>query len=368
MKFKISHLFLVAFIALFTACSSDDEPKPTQVLVEETPIAKDLVFDNIIVEGATKRTGEPNISNGEISFTLNKENTSAVMIDGFDVEFSSNDNIVGAYLQIKDTEGNLADGYYDIDLSKVSDKKKAVIRKNRTHSINQLLKHTEQKNVRASVTKVVDINFKAAIKPGIFCYLIRVYDAAGNLSPFQEVCITVQSWGGNDDLAAKWNLTKTEGSKDTINVGIENCHIIASHLDTLRNCNPKVSANYNKCFTVDSTKYTISSDGTYKHEIYNTDKSLDDFASMSACELIDKEEKEHFLYKGSWAYDQQKNELIIVELEATTIDESGVETTEIYTIGEAKIAVFKSNVSGSNLTLTNNADASNKYTHFLDKE
>ena len=349
MKLKIRHLFLVTFIALFIACSSDNEPSPTQGLAEATPIAKEKVFDNIIVEGATKKTGAPNTSNEDLTFTLNKDNTSAVMIDGFNIEFNSNNNITGAYLQIKDTDGNLADGYYDIDLSKLGKRK-------------QLLKS------KVGVDVNVTVGFKSTITPGIFCYLIRVYDAAGNLSPFQEVCITVQSWGGNDDLTAKWNLTKTEGSKDTITVGIENCHIIASHLDTLRNCNPRISANYNKCFIVDSTKYTINSDGTYKYEIYNTDKSLDFFASMSACELIDKEEKGQFLYKGNWAYDQQKSELIIVELEATTIDESGVETTETYTIGEAKITVFKTNVSGSNLILTNNADASNRYKHFFDKE
>ena len=346
MKLKISHLFLVAFITLFTACSSDDEPNPTQGLAEETPIAKEKVFDNIIVEGATKKAGTPDTPNEQVSFSLNKNITSAVMIDGFNIELNSNDDIVGAYLQIKDTDGNYADGYFDIDLSKVSDKKKKEIT-----SIGQLLKQTVQKNAKAVINKAIDIDFNATIDPGTFCYVISVYDANGNTSTPQEVCITVHSWGGNDDLVANWDFTKLQG-RDTTSVDSARCNPLIKLLDTLsclKGTNRVITEEY--CYTTNLFKFTINTDGTYVYEIKDTYKILDYSASREACATVNIEEKEHYLSKGQWAYDQANTDIILVELEAVSIDESGVETNDIHAKGEAEITVLKSNIAGDILTL-----------------
>ncbi|HBK71985.1 MAG TPA: hypothetical protein DDZ39_10090 [Flavobacteriaceae bacterium] len=333
---------LFAFIALFTACSTDDESKETQDnLAEETPIAKELVFDNVIVEGATKKAGTPDTPNEQVSFTLNKNITSAVLIDGFDIEFNSNDNIIGAYLQIKDTEGNIADGYYDIDLSKVSDKKKIT-------SIGQLLK---QKNTKASITKIVDIDFKAAINPGTFCYVVSVFDASGNTSAPQEVCITVQSWGGNDDLVGNWNFTKLQGNDTTV-VDTARCNSLIKKLDTLsclKGTNKVIKEEY--CYITNSFKFTINTDGTYVYEINDTYKILDYSASRDACKTVNKEEKEHYLSKGQWAYDQTNTDIILVELEAVSIDENGEETKKTHANGEAEVTVLKSNITSDVLTL-----------------
>ncbi len=373
MKLKFSHLFIVAFITFFTACSTDDESSPTQSLAEETPIAKEKVFDNVIVEGATKKAGEPDTPNEQVTFTLNKKNTSAVMVDGFDVEFNSNDAIVGAYFQIKDIEGNIADGYYDIDLSKVGKKNNSVKNKKSIQSIGQLLKskQTTQKNSNGEEDIVVDVDFKETIEPGTFCYIVCVYDAAGNISAPQEVCITVQSWGGKDDLAGIWNYSKTEEFEDgetvTIAVGEKSC-------DTLSlSCSNGSVLKYNECYGLDSFKFTINSDGTYVYELYDVSDRLDYNASTSACDDIMIEETDHYISKGNWAYDQQKEEFIIVEFESTENDEHGVEQTETYDKGEAYVSVLNSAVNGNSLTLTEeyldaNGAVNEYYKYYFDKE
>jgi len=373
MKLKISHLLLVVFITLFSACSSDDDPKLTENnLAEETPIAKEKVFDNIIVEGATKKAGAPNTPNEQVSFTLNKNNTSAVLIDGFDIAFNSNDNITGAYLQIKDTEGNIADGYYDIDLSLVGNKRQGIKSKKRITSIDQLLRQTKQKNTKASTNKIVDIDFNAAIEPGTFCYEVRVYDANGNISAPQEVCVTVQSWGGNDTLVGKWNYTKTDEFEDgdlkTINVGVEDCY------ERTTGCSNNQTLTYSVCYSTDSFEFTINSDSTYVYVIKSTDKDIDSSTIDSTnCQAAQKIEKEHFISKGMWAYDQVKEEIIIVETQSTDIDENGVEDTENYDAGNAEVVVLKSVVNGNSLILTeeylsSDGTVDEYYKYYYDKE
>ncbi len=347
MKFKINHLFLSIFIVLFVSCSSDDTPKQ-EVLAETVPIVKEIVFENIIVEGATKKTGTPNTPNEIVSFTLNKKNTSAVMIDGFDVEFNSEDDIIGAYLQIKDSEGNLADGFYDIDLSKVGKKSQYVKNKKRTNSFIAV-KQSTQKHVSDEKGFVVDVDFKEAIEPGIFCYVICVYDAKGNISAPQEVCVTVQSWGGNDDLAGIWNNTKTESFEDgettTVNVGTKDCY------ELTLNCTNGSIIKYNECLTIDSFKFTINIDGTYVYEIKTTNDYINYSASRAACEAVVTEEKIHNISKGNWAYDQEKGEIIIVELVSIDTEEDETTEAETYDAGDAEIFVLKAVLNGNNLTL-----------------
>jgi len=376
MKLKINHSLLFAFAALLLlSCNSDDEAVINQTGVSETtPIAKEKVFDNVIVEGATKEVGAPNAPNQAVSFTLNKKNTNAVLTDGFDIGISSNDNVTGAYFQIKDTDGNLAGGYYDIDLSLVGNRAQSDKNKKSIERTNQLFKPTKKQQEKSNAIEdefVVDVNFTPTIEPGTFCYVVCVYDAEGNISEPQEVCVTVQSWGGNDDLIGVWNFTKTEefyaGETETINVGVENC-------DTYTlNCNNGSALDYDECYMIDSFKFTINSDGTYVYEVYEQDNLLDYNASETACDIIEIVENDHYVSRGNWAYDQQKEEFIIVEFEYTETDEFGIDQTETYVNGEAYVSKLKSAVNGNILTLTDEYFDANDiveeyYKYYFDKE
>ena len=106
------------------------------------------------------------------------------------------------------------------------------------------------------------------------------------------------------------------------------------------------------CYTTNSFKFTINTDGTYVYEINDTYKFLDLHASIAACETVNIEEKEHYLSKGQWAYDQQNTGMILVELEAVSIDENGVETKDVHASGEADVTVLKfGGISSDVLTL-----------------
>ncbi len=343
MKFKINHLFLSIFIVLFVSCSSDDTPKQ-EVLAETVPI--EIVFENIVVEGATKKTGTPSTPNEIVSFTLNKKNTSAVMIDGFDVEFNSKDDIIGVYLQIKDSEGSLADGFYDIDLSKVGKKSQYVKNKKRINSFIAV-KQSTQKHVSDEKNFVVDIDFKEAIEPGIFCYVICVYDAKGNISAPQEVCVTVQSWGGNDDLIGVWNMTKEDnflnGELKTMNIGEEDC------FDETIYCSNGQSKTYTSCYSTDSLKFNINSNGTYTRDLAYNDYNM----TYKDCQLADIIVTKHLVSKGNWAYDQVEKTIILVEYVSIKINENGVDRTDTHDAGHARISTLNTVINGNSLTLTN---------------
>lgn len=346
MKLKINHL-LIAFIGLLLfSCSSDDSVQTDSG--ETTPLAIEKVFENVIVEGATKETGAPNAPNEAISFTLSTENTRAVLVDGFNIEFNSNDNITGAYLQFKGNEGTVADGYYDIDISQLNTK---------VNSTKKSMAKTRMPKFKKEISKkssiegdiVVDVDFTTTIEPGTFCYIICVYDANGNISAPQEVCVTVESWGGNDDLEGIWNYTKTEefydGVTETMNVGDKDCY------DGTINCSNQEQLSYTSCYSTDSFKFTINSNGTYEYEIYSTNDLIDYTASSEACQIIKANEDEYYLSKGNWAYDQVKGEIVLVGLEYIENYE-GVTESGTYDVGDADVYELKADVNGTSLILT----------------
>ena len=346
MKLKINYLLFVFVGLLLFSCSSDDETTPNS---EETQIEIQKVLDNIIVEGATKNTGAPNAPNQAISFELNKENTSAVMVDGFNIELNSNDNITGAYLQIKGNDGAVADGYYDIDLSQVGYKTTSV---ENNELRTQLLKSKKRARKKSNFEEDVriDIDFTPTIEPGTFCYVVCVYDANGNISAPQEVCVTVESWGGNDDLVGVWNYTKTEefydGVTETANVGELDCYD-----DTISCSNGQESLDYSECYGIDSFKFTINSNGTYEYEVFSTDDYLDYSASRDACQIIKEDGEVYYLSRGNWAYDQAKGEIVLVGLEYVETY-NGMTESGTYDEGDANVFELKATASGNTMILT----------------
>lgn len=351
MKFnlKMNHLFFFVCASLLLAsCSSDDTQSEgnNAEIIEARAIESKTVFDNLVVEGATKETGAPQTPNEAISFTLNKENTSALIADGFDIEFSSPNSVSGIYLQIKDVEGNLADGYYDIPVSQ-NGLKNARIHESKRRGFLKTRKNAIHKKATNDDTSI-DVDFTSIIEPGTFCYIVCVYDDEGNISAPQEVCVTVESWAGNDDLVGMWNYTKTEvtydGITETINVGEEDC------VEESLFCDNQEILEFTNCDTLDSFKLTLNSNGTYSYEVLGSYKDIDYAASISSCQLVSSVSEESYSASGNWAYDKDSGNLILVELEYTETEE-GVTDAETYDIGDAYVIELKVDLNGNNLTL-----------------
>lgn len=368
-KTKINHLILFVCASLLLAsCSSDDTPDAGNQaeIAEATPIDSKIVLDNLVINGGTKKAGAPQTPNEAISFTLNTANTTAVMIDGFDIGFKSDDNISGAYLQIKEKNGVVVDGYYDIDLSQIT--------KNVTSSKSKrtLLKSRKGLNKKISIVDdiIVDVDFTNTIEPGTFCYIICVYDAEGNISAPQEVCVTVESWGGNDNLVGLWDYTKSDefsnGETVTVNIGQEECY------DGTVYCNNQDEIQYTECYTTDSFKFTINSNGTYEFEIFGTGEDIDYDASRVNCQIVEEINEDYYFSKGNWAYDQAQGNLVLVEFEY--IENYGDDNyAETYGVGEAYVSELKAEVTGNSLKLTdeyfNTSGAlEESYKYYFDKQ
>lgn len=322
---------LTLTLLLAQGCVPDDgpiDPKPI-VKVDETdedaadPIdndtpdedtsstASNTITDNIIITGSAKIMGVPPTPNGAISLDLSSVTKTGLPEEGFDIDFSSEVDVVGAYIQFKATDAAISDSYFDVDLLK-----------------NAEAPDTDSKSKRRMSAKMpsdnaINIDFTPQLQTGNFCYVICVYDQAGNISAPQEVCVTVNSWGGNPDLIGTWNLTRNEeifdGEIDTETVGIEDCDepIGTDSTDT-------------RCYLIEYWTLIFNNDSTFEFTIkeFNRDTADEpDFVDFDI-ETI----------KGNWSYDPVTGELIIA-IYYYQYEENGVVLdTEIDAIGDADIS------------------------------
>lgn len=355
MKNKNTRLLIFSVFTLFIfSCSSDDskgndqgiedeeiieEDEDEEEDTEETGIDASVVFENVIVDGGSKESGSLSTPNEGITFELVSGNI-ALPTEGFDIELNSDSDLAGAYLRFKNDDGTIADGYYDIDFSALSEDKpfnKSIKRRN--SKIKTRLKAVES-------DFSIDIDFTSTLEPGTFCYLISVYDADGNVSEEQEACITIKDWGGNDDLIGTWNLTKEEEFYDDelliLDLGEEDCYI-----GGIFSCNDSGEiVEHTKCYT--RTEYTLifRADGSYVEEYNFNINEVNFLASEEACEPIYRDVQEHNIDKGYWSYNADKNELILAGLEySNTYD--GQLYEELFEEGDADINILY-------MTLNNN--------------
>jgi len=309
------------------------EEEPEEETMEETPSteASNLIADNVIIKGGTKVEGMPPAPNEAITLILPDGSTPPVVEEGFDLIVFSEADITGAYIQFKAPESSVSESYYDVDLEANQDGGSAKAK------IRNLGKST-LKNAVAFTAKpgrnILDIDFGAAINPGEFCYIICVYDGAGNISAPQEVCITVSDWGGNPALVGEWNLMKSrefdEGETEIENVGEEYC-------------------NDSGCETLEFLQITFNADGTYETtERYNI-RELDGDYGM---------EFDQFDSRGNWSFTSDNN-LVLAEYYYAETDENGTEE-EASEAGEASLVSIygqeELTVSETELVLIDRAD------------
>ncbi|WP_430907242.1 hypothetical protein [Maribacter sp. 2-571] len=342
----------IAALVMMASCGKDDdggsagEMAEQAELLEQTPLEANTIADNVMIQGATKEEGAPPTPNGAISMDISEAGKTAFLNEGFTIPVSSDGDITGAYLRFKANDGTVSDSYYDIDIN-----------------ANQVFDKAARKTVfqraaRTLASKVdeanLDIDFSAQIEPGTFCYEICVYDAEGNISDPSEVCVTVESWGGNAAVVGKWSLVKEEytyaGTTETYNIGEPDCDTWTT------SCANEQELEITVCYTQEYGTLEIKADGSYSIDFKGADQDYDD-AAASECELVYTEDSTYrYQSTGNWAYVTAENRLTLVEY-GYTVEEDG--ETEVASVenGEAELLYDgKAEVNGNSFVLIEVSD------------
>ena len=344
-----SVLFLSILFIFATACGGDDDgdiQEEEQQMEEEaqqeeqTVLNPNEVINGLIIENSTLINGNAPQANGVVS--LNPVNTStALQNEGFEIELNSLDDISGVYLIIENTDGQPADSYLDIPLSQPftseTNPKKGIF--GRQNSNNQ-----------RPLSALLNIGFDASIPVGIFCYSICVYDSNGNISLPQQVCVTVQSWGGNINAAGNWQLTRYQENYDGMNVdvGLNQQYCFPETLF----CNNGGTVNTEYCSTWDYFNFDMSADGTYSISIRELDTDPDYEQTTSTCTEVIVSGYYEYTSTGQWAFNDSDNRLVLVEY-GFEYDENGETDSGTYGTGNGEV-VFDDpvNINGNNMILT----------------
>ncbi|PCH77506.1 MAG: hypothetical protein COB98_03235 [Flavobacteriaceae bacterium] len=279
----------MVFISILFSCEKDEEHNSqakddTINAVEEAILDETMVLDNLIIENGTKKSGAPVPDSNSLEFDVSKSSTTAFMKNGFKINLPSMDSFSGLYLQIKQKEGGIADGFWDISFEGLE---------------------TEDEDL-------IDVNFSDAIKPGKFCYVICVYDSEGNISQPQEVCIEIENWAGNSNLVGSWK----EYSDEEIVIGESNVKSLFTDKTCFTNngwCSETNESIYNDdCRTGLSNELLLKADGTFTYEARFQDEVLNETSTNSTCEKVVYKGESILEGSGNWAYDEDKDRLFIV--------------------------------------------------------
>ena len=223
----------------------------------------------------------------------------------------------GAYIQIQANDGTVADDYFDIVPG--------------AKSLRNSKNGEEQTDI--------DVDFSDDVPPGKFCYIICVYDNAGNISQPIEVCVEIEAWGGNDDLVAIWNETKEvvtyQGESTTYTVGVERCDpstIFCDNQDEL-----VVENAY--CQTIDLSTITFNEDGTFSSQYNDSSIDFDYNKTVEQCEVAFLPKVEDtYSEKGNWAYDEEEKILTLITFEEEDNGEiTRYDNGEGYSIGTFEV-------------------------------
>lgn len=354
MKDLVKPFVLVAImitLLIFASCGKDDGPDIIMDEVAEKPMedakeeaqdpaeeeeqpteASNMIADNVVIKGGTKIDGAPPASNGAITMNLSNAGTSAVVDEGFNIPVISEADVIGAYIQFKAIDGGLSDSYYDVDI--LANQEESDI-----NGKTPKFKTSKRKKAGGLTYKTtdgeLDIDFGADIGPGEFCYVICVYDAAGNISEPQEVCVTVNAFGGNETLVGTWNLVRYEDTVDGITetelIGEEYCDDFG-------------------CETQEYDNITFNADGTWQSEARYNQRDLNgEYGS----------EYDEYLLRGKWSFpDTTDSDLVLVEYFYSETDQDGTEE-ETYAVGEAYVEVITAEeieVTATELLITDRYD------------
>ncbi|WP_350284305.1 hypothetical protein [uncultured Croceitalea sp.] len=354
MKNCFKTLALTALV-LLVSCSKDENESGSnendQAIeeLENTPLQAEEVANNVVIQGGTKSDGAPPTPNEAISLDVSGSSEVALLGEGFEVSINSDASITGAYLQFKsnDDAGVVADSYYDIDLNANNSNKKAVSFKGFKKKANRLSAKVED--------TTLDVDFNTNIEPGTFCYVICVYDAEGNISAPQEVCVTVESWGGNSKAVGAWKLVEQEYTEDgetvKLALGQEDCE------DYIISCQEGGQVEVTECFTTVDLMLTINENGTYNLISNSEDDIIDYNATQEQCQQVTIEgNKFTYQSQGNWAYVSDEERLTLVEYSYSETD-GGETFEETYEAGNGELLFDgKAEINGNTMRIVEEED------------
>ena len=306
----LEYLLIAALLGVIFSCSSDDSDNndistEEAEQMESTQLEADEVSAHVIIPGANKISGNPPSPNGAISLDVSNSTNTAFLGEGFDISFSSDGNPVGAYIQIQSNDGTAAGEYFDVNLaSNISGKVGKATLLN--HNKGKWNSHDSKND-----DSTINVDFGLEIPPGQFCYEICVYDEQGNISEPQDVCVTVESWGGMDDMEGNWVMVREQRSENgqsiVFETGEEACY------DYVFECSNGQVLEAEECYTRLSGEVRINSDGSYRAEFQGSDRWLNHEGSYENCQAVYTEETFEDISEGQWAFVSDSNRLTIIE-------------------------------------------------------
>ena len=337
-------IILLLLVGLIFSCAKEDEISNQESSLQPEDLAKielentplDLKDLSISIQGAEEKT-EEFTPNGLISLTVPSTKSLALSGTQFTVEFNSKDDFEGVYLQLQNTDGAKATSYF----GGISYNGKSLKKNKKATFLSKNTKIAEASNITGSYQFSVDLD--SSVKPGTFCYSIWVYDAQGNISKPQEVCVTVKALGGNSNLVGTWNESKSiyDGVTYYPYEWYDFGYVDQSCKKYLKRLGQ--SALYS---------YVFNADGTYvEYEYVNKHKTtedvIDNYDTCTIKEEVTQIENETFIEKGKWAYDAESKNLIYSISSHQTVNAAGTVVSEYdwshNSFDETRITIFDSN-------------------------
>ncbi len=302
---KSNAFFALTFMAtlLFISCGNDDSNNnPSngdneEEVSEDTVISTDILKAGVVIGDLELTSGTPPAPNSDLDFSISTNEQDAFLDNGFDIDFSSTDEIAGAYIQLQDADGNNVDGYFDIPKEAFDNSITGKLASKKRKNKNKLSAKSDDTDYG------IDVDFEASVPVGRFCYIICLYDAEGNVSQLQEVCVDVNAWGGNETIIGEWiyDRSEPEDTEDeyTEDIECENGQILTAvpfYIDVK-----------------DEWILVLSENGDYSETYDEIEKTIDTFESVKNCEATYDEYSYNERYSGKWSYNEEDETLTLVD-------------------------------------------------------
>lgn len=360
--FRLIFLFCLA-VTLINGCSPDDTPNPPEKQEKtsddtdgtdtggDTPdmtntggdpdnpdgsqssTESDALIENVVIPGSVKKEGAPPTPNEGISLDVSQAGSIAHRNEGFELPFTSDGDVTGAFIQLKAEDAGVAMSYFDVDLfdnSEAPDANGKSFEKSSSHLKKASL------SLKKPSDSSFDIGFTPQMATGEFCYIICVYDNAGNISAPQEVCLTINEWGGSAELIGTWNFLRYEefynGIVETEEQGVEDCD------------EPIGDDTGTRCYLIDYWRLTFDADGTYLGEFKEFNRDTADEPNFEDYDIE--------ILRGNWSYNASDGSLLFVTYSYEYQENGESLEVEQYPIGEGDVVpVSRIELNGSQLAL-----------------
>jgi hypothetical protein len=311
---KKTFLIFVAFLSLATLSCKKDKSDSNSINDNLPALDAKKVTDWLVVDGATKVSGNPPAPNGATAptITVGDKNATGIVDEGFYGLFSTTGNYTGAYVKVKG-----ADSYLNIPL-------------NSNNRINKN-KSLGKNNQRTTEEDDLDIFFglSNASEAGTFCYEICLYDAANQISNIVEVCVTINNFGGNDQLAGKWQyFIFDEYNSSNVLVDSDTTIYGGEVEDYCYNYDQNIDINFTR---KEHNWIELMSNGDYTDNYKSTFIYNDTVSLLSLCEdLYYYNNEDYFKYTGKWSYNPNTNKVIMLDKVEYSSFGSPEQSTETY--------------------------------------